>query len=153
MKHQIEFILNGKKINAEVEPNTLLLELLRDKLNLTGTKEGCGNGECGACTILVNDIPVRACLMLAVESQGSTIMTIEGIGSAEKLDKIQEAFIESGAIQCGYCSPGFIMATKALLIRYPKPTHSQIIEALSGHLCRCTGYEPILNAVKKSANS
>ncbi|MCD6309790.1 MAG: (2Fe-2S)-binding protein [Candidatus Eremiobacteraeota bacterium] len=125
-----------------------LLRFLRENLGLTGTKEGCGNGECGACTVIVDGKPVRSCLVLAVEINGKKILTIEGLAKNGKLHPIQQAFIDANAIQCGFCTPGFIMATYSLLKRHPEPTEQQIRQALSGHLCRCTGYEAIFEAVK-----
>jgi carbon-monoxide dehydrogenase small subunit len=127
-----------------------LLEFLREELLLTGTKEGCGNGECGACTVLVDGLPVRSCIMLAVEAHGSTVTTIEGIDE-EELSRIREAFLQHDAVQCGFCTPGFVMAVKALLDRHPQPTEAQLREALGGHLCRCTGYEAIYGAVRSLA--
>ncbi len=150
MSIKIQFKLNGEEKNFYVKPNMTLLELIREKAHLTGTKHGCGNGECGACTIIMNGEPVRSCLILAVEADGKEIITIEGI-SPQNLTELQKAFIDEGAIQCGFCTPGFIMAGEALFKKTQKPSDDEIKESLSGHLCRCTGYEPIFNAFKKVA--
>ncbi len=148
---RIEFTLNGRKRRLDVEPNELLLNLLRDELGLTGTKYGCGIGVCGACTVLLDGEPILSCLTLAVEVDGKTVETIEGLGRGGRLDPVQEAFIEAGAIQCGFCTPGFIMAAKALLRENPDPTEEEIREYLKGNLCRCTGYINIVKAVKLAA--
>jgi carbon-monoxide dehydrogenase small subunit len=148
MKHNIKLNVNGEDYELTVESNDTLLSVLRDKLNLTGTKEGCGVGECGACVVIVNGKPINSCLTLACEVDNAQIITIEALAKAEKLNEIQNAFIEFGAIQCGFCTPGFIMALKALLDRNPKPTEKEIEEAFRGHLCRCTGYESIKMAAK-----
>jgi len=147
IKH-IDFTINGEKRSADIPSHLTLLRFLRENLGLTGTKEGCGNGECGACTVIVDGKPVRSCLVLAVEINGKKILTIEGLAKNGKLHPIQQAFIDANAIQCGFCTPGFIMATYSLLKRHPEPTEQQIRQALSGHLCRCTGYEAIFEAVK-----
>jgi carbon-monoxide dehydrogenase small subunit len=148
MEHTIGLTVNGHKITAQVASHRTLLEFLREDLNLTGAKEGCGDGECGACTVLVDGQPVRSCLTLAVETDGAEIETIEGLADGTRLHPVQRAFVEAGAIQCGFCTPGLVLATKALLERHPHPTEQQIREALGGHLCRCTGYETILKAVR-----
>jgi aerobic-type carbon monoxide dehydrogenase small subunit (CoxS/CutS family) len=153
MKHEIELTVNGRKITTQVDDHRTLLEFLRDRLGLTGAKEGCGDGECGACTVIVDGEPVRSCLMLAVEAHGTVIETIEGLTSPGTLHPVQRAFMEAGAIQCGFCTPGLVLATKALLDRHPRPTEDQIREALGGHLCRCTGYETIFRAVREVADS
>ncbi|MEM1677193.1 MAG: (2Fe-2S)-binding protein, partial [Nitrososphaerota archaeon] len=136
---KIRIIVNGVERELEVEPNELLINVLREKLRLTGTKYGCGIGECGACTVHVNGEPVLSCLTLAVEVDGKEITTIEGLGKDGELDPIQEAFIEEGAVQCGYCTPGFIMTAKALLNEKINPTREEIIDYIKGNLCRCTG--------------
>jgi carbon-monoxide dehydrogenase small subunit len=148
MKHRIAVTINGQKVTADVDSHRTLLEFLRDQLDLVGVKEGCGDGECGACTVLIDGEPIRSCLVLAVEVQGAEIVTIEGLAQGDELDPLQRAFVEAGAVQCGFCTPGLILATKALLDRHPRPSEEQIREAIGGHLCRCTGYETILGAIK-----
>jgi aerobic carbon-monoxide dehydrogenase small subunit len=128
-----------------------LLEFVRGGLHLTGTKEGCGIGECGACTVLLDGKPVTACLVLAVEADGATVETIEGEATDGELSALQKAFVETGAVQCGFCTPGMIMSARGLLRRRPNPTDDEIVEAIAGNLCRCTGYEAILRAVKLCA--
>lgn len=147
MKHKINFTVNGEIKEIEVEPNKTLLKMLREDLDLIGAKEGCGAGECGACTILVDNKPINSCLMLAVEVNGKEIITIEELSDGTNLDPLQESFIKHNAIQCGYCTPGMVMSAKALLNRNPNPTEEDIKEALAGNLCRCTGYQRIINAV------
>jgi carbon-monoxide dehydrogenase small subunit len=154
MRHPISFVLNGADVEVKVEDHWRLIDCLRDTLNLTGTKEGCGEGECGACTVLVDGKAVNSCLYPALEAEGKNIVTIEGLrGSENRLSPIQQAFVDSGAIQCGFCSPGMILAAKALLDCNPKPGVSDIREALQGNLCRCTGYVQIIEAVKKAATA
>lgn len=147
---KIELIVNGVRKTIDVEPNELLINVLREKLGLTGTKYGCGIGECGACTVMVDGEPVLSCLTLAIEVSGKQITTIEGIAEDGRLDPVQEAFIEEGAIQCGYCTPGFIITAKALLRENPNPTREEIIEYIKGNLCRCTGYVNIVKAIQKA---
>ncbi|MCF6465454.1 (2Fe-2S)-binding protein [Clostridium sp. Cult2] len=147
MKYNINFILNHEEINHYVEPNKTLLQMLRDDFDLTGTKESCGQGECGACTILLDGKPVNACLLLAVEADGREIFTIEGLSNGSELDQLQIAFISKGALQCGYCTPGMIMAAKGLLNENPHPTENEVKKAISGNLCRCTGYKKIIEAI------
>ena len=151
-KYNINFILNGEEIEYQVEANKTLLKMLREDFDLTGAKEGCGLGECGACTVIVNNKPVNSCLMLAVEADGKEILTVEGLSRGTKLDEIQLSFIKNGALQCGYCTPGMIMTTKALLEENPTPTEEEVIEAISGNLCRCTGYKKIVEAVMEISN-
>lgn len=148
---KVEFTLNGRRRQFDVEPNQLLLNLLRERLYLTGTKYGCGIGECGACTVLVDGEPVLSCLTLAADVDGREVETIEGLAKGDDLDVVQEAFLEEGAVQCGFCTPGFIMTTKALLNENPHPTEEEIREYLKGNLCRCTGYVNIVKAVKRAA--
>jgi aerobic-type carbon monoxide dehydrogenase small subunit (CoxS/CutS family) len=143
--------VNGRQLECTVRPQMSLLEFLREQLLLTGTKEGCGNGECGACTVLVDGTPMRSCLMLAVEADGREVTTIEGLDAGGERERIVQAFVEHDAVQCGFCTPGFVIAVKALLDRHPRPTELQLREALSGHLCRCTGYESVLAAVRSLA--
>jgi len=148
---KIEITVNGRKRSFDVEPNTLLLNLVRDNLHLTGAKYGCGVGECGACTVLLDGEPVLGCMVLAVDADGKSVETIEGLAEGSKLHPIQESFIEEGAVQCGFCTPGFIMTTKKLLEENPEPTELEIRDYLRGNLCRCTGYVNIIKAVQKAA--
>ncbi|GAB6188590.1 (2Fe-2S)-binding protein [Marinitoga arctica] len=148
---KITFTVNNENVEVEVKPNETLLDVLREKLYLTGAKEGCGNGECGACTVIYNGRPVNSCLVLAPEADGAVVETVEGLTKGNKLHPIQEAFVEANAFQCGYCTPGFIMSTKAMLEKIPNPTKEVIVERLAGNLCRCTGYTVILDAVKIAA--
>jgi len=145
---KVKFKLNGKFIEIEVEPNWTLLDVLRDKLGLTGTKKSCETGECGACTVLIDGKSVTSCIVLIGQAEGKEITTIEGLMKNGELDKIQKAFAENGAVHCGYCTPGMIMSVKALLDKNPLPTREEIKEAISGNLCRCTGYEQIIEAVE-----
>jgi carbon-monoxide dehydrogenase small subunit len=149
MKQKIAFVLNGNKIEVEVEPHWTLLHLLRESLELSGTKPGCGEGECGACTVLVNNKAVNSCIFPVMEIADATVTTIEGmVGSSGKLHPIQQAFVEQGAVQCGFCTPGMIMSSRALLDENPNPTEDEIRHALAGNLCRCTGYTQIIEAVE-----
>ena len=148
---KIEITVNGAKRVFDVEPQTLLLNLLRDEMDLTGTKYGCGIGECGACTVLLDGDAVLACMVLAVDADDRRVDTIEGLAEGGKLHPIQEAYLDEGAVQCGYCTPGFIMATKALLDENPEPTEQEIREYLNGNICRCTGYVNIVKAVQTAA--
>lgn len=143
--------VNGKPVDIDVPPNRRLVDLLREDLGLTGTKEGCGEGECGACTVLVNGRPVNSCLVLAPEVSGCEITTIEGLAQNGRLHPLQEAFLEAGAVQCGFCTPGMILAAKALLDVNPNPDDEAIKTAISGNLCRCTGYAKIVAAVRLAA--
>lgn len=153
-KIKIVFQLNGKKTEAEVRPETVLVDLLRDGLGLKGTKVGCREGECGCCTVLLDGNPVNSCLLPAIKAAGRSVTTIEGLTSEDgKLHKIQRAFVEEGAVQCGFCTPGMIMNAKALLDQNPHPTEEAIKQALSGVLCRCTGYRKIVQAVKKAGRA
>lgn len=148
---KITFKVNGELVTVDVKPNELLINVLRDKLKLTGTKYVCGIGECGACTVLVDGEPILSCLTLAVDVNGREVTTIEGISRGEELSEVQQAFVEEGAIQCGYCMPGFIMMSEYLLRINQKPTEEEIKEYLRGNLCRCTGYVNIIKAVKKAS--
>ena len=153
MKKKISMTLNGSRIEVTADSHQSLLDLLRGPLNMTGTKEGCGEGECGACTVLVDGLAVNSCLYPAFESDGKNILTIEGMAdNSNRLSIIQQAFVDCGAIQCGFCTPGMILSAKALLDSRPAPSDMDIREALSGNLCRCTGYVQIVEAVKKAAN-
>ena len=149
MKQPVELKVNNHIYQLEIEPHKTLLEILRQDLGLTGTKEGCDGGECGACTVLLDGEPVLSCLALAVEAQDREITTIEGLANDDKLDPIQKAFIEEGAIQCGFCTPGMILSAKGLLNQNPTPTLEEIKEGISGNLCRCTGYVKPLRALEK----
>jgi len=148
MEITINFILNGKSVQVEVPAHWTLLRLLREKLGLTGTKEGCGIGECGTCTVLLDEMPVNACLVLAPKIEGRKVQTVEGLGSRKSLHPLQKSFIDHGAVQCGFCTPGVLMSSKALLEKNPRPTRDEIKEAISGHLCRCTGYHQIIEAIE-----
>jgi carbon-monoxide dehydrogenase small subunit len=148
----VGFVVNGAEVAVPVRPMDRLLDVLRGPLGLTGTKEGCGAGECGACTVLVDGRPVNACLFPAREAEGRRVTTVEGLGGpAGQLSVVQQAFVECGAIQCGFCSPGMILAATALLAEHPEPTDGQIRDALVGNLCRCTGYVQIVEAVRLAA--
>jgi len=147
----IRATINGRAREFLCEPRQTLLEVLRDALGLTGVKEGCSNGNCGACTVLMNGKAINSCLVLAVEVQGADITTIEGLASPDGLDPIQEAFLEDAALQCGICTPGIILSTKALLDGNPEPTEKEIRYYLAGNLCRCTGYDKIVRAVQRAA--
>ena len=147
----IRFRLNGREVEIEAGADARLLDVLREDLHLTGTKEGCGEGECGACTVLLDGQPVNSCLLLAPQADGCDVVTIEGLAEGAHLHPIQEAFVEEGAVQCGFCTPGFILATYALLRANPEPTDEEILTALEGNLCRCTGYSRILAAVRLAA--
>ena len=151
MKIGISFALNGKPRQLETEADRRVIDLLREELGLTGTKEACGSGECGACTILVDGESRLACLMLAAQLEGRNVTTIEGLGSEERPHPIQQAFVEQGAVQCGYCTPGMILASVDLLARNPHPSRLEIREGLSGNLCRCTGYQKIVDAVEAAS--
>jgi len=145
--HTVSFRINGEPQTVAVPATTTLLELIRDRLQLTGTKEGCGIGECGACTVLLDGAPVTACLILAAEVDGRSIETVEGEATSGELSDLQQAFVDAGAVQCGFCTPGMIMSARALLRRNPNPCDEEIVEAIAGNLCRCTGYESIIAAV------
>lgn len=147
----INFTLNGQKMSAEVDPNKRLVDFLRDDLDLTGTKIGCGEGDCGACTVIIDGVTANSCLVLAPQIDGKEVMTIEGLGDYENIHPLQAAFIEEGAVQCGFCTPGMIMSAKAILDKNPDPQRDEIMTAISGNLCRCTGYAKIANAIEKVA--
>jgi len=146
---QEEIILkvNGTNYKVNIEPWRTLIEVLRENLGLTGTKKSCNEGECGACTVMMDGKPVASCLVLAMDAQGKEIVTIEGISEGEKLHPIQEAFLKYGAIQCGFCTPGMVMSAKAFLDENPKPTSAEVRKAISGNLCRCTGYQHIVDSI------
>jgi len=150
-KRVVTATINGSSTEFLCEPRQTLLEVLRNTLDMTGTKEGCSNGNCGACTVLMNGRPVVSCLVLAVEAEGAEIRTVEGIACGSHLNEVQQAFLEGAALQCGICTPGFIMQTEALLAENPSPTEDQIRFYLAGNLCRCTGYDKIVRAVQAAA--
>ncbi len=147
-KETLTFHINGKALTAELDPSIRLIDALREVFGLTGTKEGCGEGECGACTVILNGNAVNSCLMLAGQAVEKEIITIEGLSPDGELDRLQQAFVDAGAIQCGFCTPGMILSAKALLDKNPHPTVQEIKVAISGNLCRCTGYRKIVKAVQ-----
>ncbi len=151
MKYILKLNVNGKSYECAVAAKTTLAEFLREDLGLIGTKIGCGEGECGACTVLIDGAPANSCIVLALEAEGSEITTIEGMAAGPELHPIQNAFVEKGAIQCGYCTPGMVLSTKALLDQSSSPSEQEIREALAGNLCRCTGYQKIVEAVQSAA--
>jgi len=153
MEKLIKMTVNGKKYEIAVEPNQTLVEVLREALGLTGTKVGCEMGDCGTCTVIMDGKAVNACLVLAAQADGREILTIEGLAEDERLHPLQEAFVMKGAIQCGFCTPGMIMNGKALLDKRPDPDEAAIREAISGVLCRCTGYRKIVQAIKSASGS
>jgi carbon-monoxide dehydrogenase small subunit len=149
MKKTLSFVLNGEPVHLEIEPHLTLLQLLREEFGLTGTKEGCGMGECGACTVLVDGAGINSCIFPAMEAEGKSVTTIEGLTDLQgNLHPIQKAFIEYGAVQCGFCTPGMLLSAKALLDENPKPTEDEIRNGIAGNLCRCTGYTQIVQAIK-----
>ena len=143
--------LNGEETDFLCDPRQSLLEVLRDEIGLTGAKEGCNNGNCGACTVMLNGVPVDSCLVLGVEAEGAEIVTVEGLAKETHLHPLQQCFLEGAALQCGICTPGFLMTAKALLDRNPKPSEHEIRFQLAGNLCRCTGYQNIVKAVQHAA--
>jgi len=147
---KVTFHINDEKVNLQVRPYETLLETLRERLDLTGVKEGCGMGACGACTVVVNGIPLRSCLVLTPEVDGASITTVEGLRKDGKLHMLQEAFMEKGAVQCGFCTSGMILTAKALLDRKKRPTKKEIIKTISSNICRCTGYKKIVEAVEEA---
>ena len=149
---EISLTLNGRQETATVEATELLVDMLRGRFGLTGTKKACGTGDCGSCTVILDGEAVRSCILLAAGVDGKTLLTIEGIGNAWSIHPIQQAFVDAGAVQCGYCTPGMIMTAKALLDKNQNPTVEEIKEALSGNLCRCTGYTKIVEAVQMAAH-
>lgn len=152
MKKTVRFILNGHAVAPRVQSHQMLLQVLRETLHLTGTKYGCGEGECGACTVLVDGVCVDSCLYPAFEIEGKKVITIEGlVGEGNELHPLQKSFVENGAIQCGFCTPGMILAARALLDENPHPTHEEIRRGISGNLCRCTGYVQIVESIGKAS--
>lgn len=151
MKQIIELSVNGESVEFAGEPRETLVEVLRDHLGLTGTKEGCGTGECGSCTVLIEGKPILSCLTLAVDCCDKDIVTIEGIAEGDQVSPVQQAFLDSGAIQCGFCTPGMVLSSEVLLKENPNPQEKDIYKALEGNLCRCTGYNKIIEAVHKAS--
>jgi aerobic-type carbon monoxide dehydrogenase small subunit (CoxS/CutS family) len=151
VNYNLSFTLNGEATTVLIEADDRLIDVLRDRLFLTGTKQGCGDGECGACTVLLDGIPVNSCLVPAMKVRGKAVTTIEGLSQGDTLHPLQESFLEVGAVQCGFCTPGMILSAKALLDHNKKPTDEEIKLALSGNICRCTGYVQIIEAVKIAA--
>jgi aerobic carbon-monoxide dehydrogenase small subunit len=151
VKRLMTLTVNGTSYEVAIEPQQSLLQLLREELHLTGTKEGCSEGECGACTVLLDGKTVDSCLIFALEAQGRDVMTIEGLAQGDQLHPVQKAFAEYGAVQCGFCTPGMILAAKALLDSNPHPTEMEIRQGISGNLCRCTGYVKIVEAIQAAA--
>ncbi|HAF16932.1 MAG: (2Fe-2S)-binding protein [Thermacetogeniaceae bacterium] len=149
----IKFKVNGKSYNIDVCPSIRLIDLLRDELGLTGTKEGCGEGECGSCTVIMDGKAVNSCLVLAPQVDGKEIITVEGLAEDEQLDLLQQKFLEHSAVECGFCTPGMLMSAKALLMRNPHPTDEEIRTAIAGNLCRCAGYSKVVAAIKAAADS
>ena len=147
----IQFTLNGEKTSLEVGAHETALYVIRERLSLKGAKEGCGMGECGACTIVVDGKSVNACLMAAPQLDGRRVLTVEGLGNEENLHPLQEALLEHHGVQCGFCTPGLLMSAQALIGETPRPTHQQVVESISGNLCRCTGYQQIISAIEDGA--
>ncbi len=147
----VRFTVNGQRVKVEVPDAKPLLDTLRDDLGLVGAKECCGKGECGSCTVLLDGEPVCSCLLFTAQADGAEIITVEGIGHPEQLDPVQQAFVEEGAVQCGYCIPGFIVTARWLLDNNPRPSEAEVREALAGNLCRCTGYQKIIRAVQRAS--
>lgn len=151
MSYHLMFLLNSKPVDLYIEPHLTLLQVLRDQLSLKGTKEACSTGDCGACTVLLDGEPICSCLKLAVEVEGRQVLTVEGLGTEDTLAPLQKAFIEMGGLQCGFCTPGMLMSATALLMKNPHPTEAEIRSALTGNICRCTGYDKIIRAVQMAA--
>lgn len=147
----VKFVLNGELVSPDVDPSRRLIDILRDDFFLTGAKEGCGEGECGSCTVLMDGQPVHSCLVLAGQLEGHEVLTVEGLAQNGELDLLQNAFVENNAVHCGFCTPGMIMSAKGLLMKNPDPSEAEIREALSGNICRCSDYRQIVMAVKDAA--
>ena len=152
-KKRLAMTVNGRAVEIEIDIRESLLDVLRDRLQFTGVKQGCSVGECGACTVLIDGVPTNSCIYLAAWAHGKTVVTIEGLAQDGKLTPVQEAFVDEGAIQCGFCSPGMLMSSKALLLKHPHPSEAQIRSAIAGNLCRCTGYQKIVKAVQAVAQA
>lgn len=150
-KATLRMKVNGKDVEVVVKPTWTLLRVLREELRLTGTKKGCEQGDCGACTIIMDGKPINSCLVLALQAQGKEITTVEGLGTPEVLHPLQESFVKNGAVQCGFCTPGMLMSASALIQENPKPTLEEIKRGISGNLCRCTGYRKIIKAIQEAA--
>ncbi len=153
MKREVDFTVNGENYSIIVDTRETLLDALRNRLGFMGPKEGCGNGNCGSCTVTLDGVIVDSCLVFAVEADGAEVTTVEGVAVEGQLHPVQQAFVENGALQCGFCTPGFIMSAKALLERNPNPSEQEIRLALSGNLCRCTGYDKIVQAVRAASQA
>ena len=153
MKQRVQFTINGEKVEVFAEPRKTLLQVIRNELGLTGTKEGCGMGECGVCSVLMDGIPVYSCLILAIEVDGRDILTVEGIKKGDKLHPLQKSFRDHGAVQCGFCTPAMLLTAKALLKENPRPTLEEVRTAISGNICRCTGYVKIVKAIKEASET
>jgi len=151
MTRVIQLNVNGEIYDVSVKPNETLLDVIRDRLELTGTKKGCDTGQCGSCTVLLEGKPINSCLVLAVEAHGKDILTVEGLAKNGQFHPLQEAFVQEGAVQCGYCTPGMLLSAKALLDENPNPTEEKVKEAIAGNLCRCTGYVKIVKAILTAA--
>lgn len=147
----VKFVLNGELVSPDLDPSRRLIDILREDFFLTGAKEGCGEGECGSCTVLMDGLPVHSCLVLAGQLEGHEVLTVEGLAQNGELDLLQSAFVENNAVHCGFCTPGMIMSAKGLLMKNPDPTEAEIREALSGNICRCSDYRQIVMAVKDAA--
>jgi aerobic-type carbon monoxide dehydrogenase small subunit (CoxS/CutS family) len=152
MKKELKLTVNGQPYELYVKPKTLLVEVLRDHLGLTGTKRGCSSSSCGACTVILNGMAVKSCSILALQADGGEVLTVEGLASGAELHPLQEAFLDHGAFQCGFCTAGMLMSAKALLDENPKPTKGQIKEGIDGNICRCTGYNSIIRAITAVVN-
>jgi carbon-monoxide dehydrogenase small subunit len=152
-KIRVSFIVNQEPVEILAEPWQTLMDALRENLRLTGTKEGCGNGNCGACTVMLNGKAIDSCCMLAAEAEGQNVTTVEGLANGEQLDPLQQAFIDFGALQCGFCTPGFLVSARAFLNENPNPSEQDIRFAIAGNLCRCTGYDKIVRAIQHVADS
>lgn len=150
-QYQLSCTLNGKAVEASVHPLSTLLEVVRDDLRYTGTKGACHEGECGSCTVLIDGVPMNSCLILAPQAEGADIVTVEGLADGETLDRVQDAFLACGAVQCGYCTPGLLIAAKAFLEKCPDPTPEEVRKGMEGNICRCTGYMKVVNAVVEAA--
>jgi len=149
---RLNTVVNGAAVSLEIAPDARLIDVLRNALGLTGTKEGCAQGECGACTVVIDGAAVNSCLVFAAQVEGKSVLTVEGLSSAGELNTLQKQFIETGAVQCGFCTPGILMSATALLARSPRPSQQEIRQALAGNLCRCTGYAAIIEAVAAAAD-